>query len=142
MASPFFTIEIPLPPPSDDPIASVMTKFGKLSRNSSLDACEKSTALDETAKSDDTSGAVLFSFMVLNSSSKGRAMASPVIMRRFTFSFSTVRHTSSALNFARSTLVLPTKLWPMMLHCVAPCMSGGMGNVVRAKPLLPLVMKS
>ena len=57
-------------------------------------------------------------------------MASPVIMIMLTFSSPTSSHTRSGTKRATSTALLPVKLPPITLHCVAPCMSGAMGRLV------------
>ena len=62
-------------------------------------------------------------------------MASPVIMIELTFSCSTRRHTSWGSNLGTRMIRLPTKLWPMTDHWVAPCMSGAMGSRVIWPPL-------
>ena len=61
-------------------------------------------------------------------------MASPVIITEFTLSSSTSRHTSCGSNLAISTILEPTKLWPMTDHCVAPCMRGATGRWVMPPP--------
>ena len=64
----------------------------------------------------------------------GLPMASPVIITEFTRSSSTSRHTWWGSNFAMSTILAPTKLWPMTHHWVAPCMSGAIGRWTRPPP--------
>ena len=125
---------MPLAPPSDEPTASVMTRFGKRSRNWSLSDGEKMAAVDDSDRSDDRSRPALGSSS--SASTSGRAMASPVIISELAFSASTSRHTSCGSNWLISTTLLPRKLWPMTAHWVAPCISGAMGRKVRAKPVL------
>ena len=60
----------------------------------------------------------------------GLPIASPVIITELARSVSTSRHTSWGSNFGTRMVRLPTKLWPMTDHWVAPCMSGAMGNRV------------
>ena len=55
-----------------------------------------------------------------------------MIIIAFTRSRSTRRQTFFGSNFAISTVLRPTKLPPMTPHCVAPCMSGAIGNMVSA----------
>ena len=133
---------MPLAPLSLLPIASVIIKFGKLSRNSSLHVCENKTALDDTANNDDTSGASLAATISFHASSSGRAIASPVIIIKLAFSEAIVFQTPLASNFSRSTVELPTKLCPITLHCDAPCMSGGSGYVTIENPVFPFGIKS
>ncbi len=64
----------------------------------------------------------------------GLPMASPVIMTMFTFSCSMIPHTSWGSNLGTRQMRLPTKLWPMTPHWVAPCMRGAMGRKVSAPP--------
>ena len=62
-------------------------------------------------------------------------MASPVIMMEFARSFSTRPHTSWGSNLGTRMVRLPTKLWPMIDHWVAPCIRGAMGSRVIWPPL-------
>ena len=140
--APFDTIVMPLAPLSLLPIASVIIKLGKFSRNSSLHVCENKTALDDTANNDDTSGASLAATISFHASSSGRAIASPVIIIKLAFSEAIVFQTPLASNFSRSTVELPTKLCPITLHCDAPCMSGGSGYVTIENPVFPFGIKS
>ncbi len=52
---PAVTTVMPLLPPSDDPMASVITRLGRCSKNWSLTGAENSAADDTTANSDDRS---------------------------------------------------------------------------------------
>ena len=61
-------------------------------------------------------------------------MASPVIMTELAFSVSTSRQTSWGSNLGTRMVRLPTKLWPMTDHWVAPCISGAMGSRVSWPP--------
>ncbi len=61
-------------------------------------------------------------------------MASPVIMMELAPSVSTSFHTSWGSNLGTRMVRLPTKLWPMIDHWVAPCMSGAMGSRVTWPP--------
>ncbi len=104
---PGLIIEMPLLPPSDDPMASVMTRLGKCSKNWSLTEGEKRAAVEVTPKSDDRSYEPVPSS---SASIRGRPMASPVIMTMLTRSCSTSRHTTCGSKRGTSTTRLPTKL--------------------------------
>ena len=131
---PAVTTVMPLLPPSEDPMASVITRLGRRSKNWSLTGAEKSAADDTTASSDERSCSVPSSS---RDSISGLPMASPVIITEFTFSSPTRRHTSCGSNLAIRTILAPTKLCPMTHHCVAPCMSGATGRCT-SPPLAPL----
>ena len=90
------TTTIPLAPPSDEPMASVITTSGKRSRNWSLSEGEKMAAVEDSDRIDDRSRLRLGSSS--RASTSGRAMASPVIMIELAFSASTRRHTSCGSN--------------------------------------------
>ena len=85
---------MPFPPPSDEPMASVITTFGKWSKNWSFSDGENTAAVDEIDSIDDRSRPLLGSSS--SASTSGRAMASPVIIIELAFSSSTSRHTSWA----------------------------------------------
>ena len=81
----------PFPPPSDEPMLSVMTRFGRWRKKSSFTEGEKTAAVLITATSEERS------YLPGDSSRasvSGRPMASPVMNRLWIFSASTRRHTS------------------------------------------------
>ena len=51
-----------------------------------------------------------------------------MIIMHCTFSACTRSQTRSGSKRAIRTMRLPTKLWPITAHCVAPCMSGAIGR--------------
>ena len=121
---PLTTTVYPVPPPSDDPMASVTTRLGKVSRYWSFSAEENSAAVEDRANNE------VMSYdgpLVRYSSISGRAMASPVIMIRLIFSSAMVRQASAASNFERKTTFEPMKLPDITLHWLAPCISGAVG---------------
>ena len=61
-------------------------------------------------------------------------MASPVIIIEFALSVSTSFQTSWGSNLGTRMMRLPTKLWPMTAHWVAPCISGAIGRKVTWPP--------
>ena len=111
----------PLPPLSDAPTPSTISRFGKCAKKSSFTAGENTAAvlvIEEQRRE------IALLRRAASASTSGRPMASPVIISACTRSASTRRHTSAGSNFATSTFLWPTKLRPITDHCVAPCISG------------------
>ncbi len=73
--SPFVAARMPLNPPSDDPTASLMIRFGRSWKSCALTTGENTAAVDAIATSDDVSYAPS-----VTASISGRAIASPVIL--------------------------------------------------------------
>ena len=129
---PAVTTVIPLFPPSEDPMASVITRLGRWTKNWSLTGAENSAADDTTAS--ERREVVVGAPGSSSDSISGLPMASPVIITEFTCSSPTSRQTSWGSNLAIRTIFEPTKLWPMTHHWVAPCMSGATGRWVIPPP--------
>ena len=109
----FGTCAMPLKPPSDEPIESVITRLGKRAKKRSFTGAENSAALELTASSE----LVSHRFGLASSVSiNGRAIASPVIMMAFAFSRSIESHTPSASNRGVSITVLPLNIMPSIPH--------------------------
>ena len=127
------TTTMPLAPPSDDPMASVITSLGKRSRNWSFTDGENTAAVDDSEMIDDRSRFLLGSSS--RASINGRPMASPVIMIAFTFSSSTRCQTWWGSKCGHEHDLVPTKLCPITAHWVAPCIRGAMGRNVSWNPM-------
>ena len=112
-------------PVSVAPTESTTRMFGSSVISWSLIDCEKIAALEPIEMSDERSTS---SWISSSESASGRAIASPVMPRTFTFSRSISRQTCSASNFGISTVVSPwirpriVETWP------APCISGAAGS--------------
>ena len=107
---PAVTTVIPLFPLSEEPMASVMRRWGSRAKNRSFTGDENSAADDTTATSDERSWCAPGSS---SDSTSGLPMASPVIMTELTRSSPTSRQTWWGSNLAIRTMREPTKLWPI-----------------------------
>ncbi len=92
----------------------------------SLIDCEKIAALEPIEMSDERSRSSCISSRL---SASGRAIASPVMPRTFTFSRSISFQICSASNFESSTVVSPWIKPRMVDTWPAPCISGAAGRL-------------
>jgi hypothetical protein len=123
---------MPEKPVSDDPMVSVSTMLGNVSRYCCLTEDEKIAAPLLSARRVEPSYAPDSYASII-----GRAIASPVMAMTLTFSCSTSRHTSCASNFGISTTVLAVNSAPSAAHCAAPCIIGATGNRTSGPPSAP-----
>jgi len=126
-SSPDWTRVYPFEPLSDAPIASVRITLGSRSRKRSLTVGENTAAVLEIDTSDERSWSAPASS---RASTRGRPIASPVIMIPLIRSSPTSCHTRLGSKRARRTILLPWNAPPITPHWVAPCINGAMGSIV------------
>ena len=128
---PLATMLVPPNPVSEEPMESVMTRFGNSSRKRCLRLGENNAAVLASRNSEDRSRS---STVPSRASSSGRPIASPVKNNRLTLCFSIARHTSSASNSGASTTVWPANSAIQVADWVAPWIIGGIGKRIIGGP--------
>lgn len=122
---------VPLKPDSDEPKLLSSIAVGTSALNWARTVSDMIAPEDETLNIDEQSVPFIGP---LSASMSGRSIASPTSDMLVTFSFSTVRRTSSGTNLRWMTTRWP-KLKPMNAVSVeVPCISGGVGKKVMPSP--------